>query len=196
MALYDGMARFLDEVVPVEAATGVVRDRMGAETHRSVPHNNYESADGRWVTIACTNDRMFDRLVDGSGRGDLADERFATNASRIACRPAVNAAVAAWVAAHTAAEIVEACGRAGVPSAVVNTVAEYINHPQVAARESLVRVIDERFGELLVPGVVPRLVATPGSIERLGATRGERSVAEILNSWRRTEGGHRVAADR
>jgi crotonobetainyl-CoA:carnitine CoA-transferase CaiB-like acyl-CoA transferase len=196
MALYDGIARFLDEVVPVQVATGVVRDRMGGETHRSVPHNNYESADGRWVTVACTNDRMYDRLVDVSGRAELADERFATNASRIAHRPAVNAAVAAWVAAHPAAEIVEACSRAGVPSAIVNTVAEYIDHPQVAARESLVRVIDGRFGELLVPGVVPRLVATPGSIERLGATRGERSVAEILDSWRRTEGGHRVAADR
>jgi succinyl-CoA:(S)-malate CoA-transferase subunit B len=194
MALYDGIARFLDEVVPVQAATGVVRRRMGAETHRSVPHNNYESADGRWVTIACTNDRMYDRLVEVSGRTELADERFADNASRIACRPAVNAAVAGWVAAHPAAEIVEACGRAGVPSAMVNTVAEYISHPQVAARDSLVRVIDERFGELLVPGVVPRLVATPGSITRLGATRGERSVAEVIASW--TEGGHRVAADR
>jgi succinyl-CoA:(S)-malate CoA-transferase subunit B len=195
MALYDGIARFLDEAVPVTGATGSRRQRMGAETHRSVPHNNYESADGRWVTIACTNDRMFDRLAEVSGRTELADQRFTTNTSRIAHRPAVNAAVASWVAAHPAGEIVDACGRAGVPATIVMTVAEYIAHPQTAARDSLVRVIDQRFGELLVPGTVPRLVGTPGSIERLGATLGERSVEDILRSWSRTTGDHNVAVD-
>jgi crotonobetainyl-CoA:carnitine CoA-transferase CaiB-like acyl-CoA transferase len=195
MALYDGMARFLDEVVPVTAATGVVRQRMGAETHRSVPHNNFESADGRWVTIACTNDKMFDRLVEVSQRHELADERFATNSSRLAYRPAVNAAVASWVASANAVDIVAACERAGVPSAVVATVREYIDHPQVAARQSLVRMMDDRFGELLVPGTVPRLTDTPGSIDRLGAELGERTINELLHSWSQPSGARHVAVD-
>lgn len=195
LALYDGIARFLDEAVPVSAATGAARVRMGAETHRSVPHNNYEAADGRWVTIACTNDRMYDRLVLASAHPALTDDRFATNASRITHRPAVNAAVAGWVAAHPAAQIVATCDGAGVPSAVVSTVAEYMVHPQVLARESLVRVFDERFGELLVPGTVPRLVDTPGSIERLGARLGERSVADIVRSWGQTGRDAHVAVD-
>ena len=195
LALYDGIARFLDEAVAVSAATGAARVRMGAETHRSVPHNNYEAADGRWVTIACTNDRMYDRLVLASAHPALTDHRFTTNASRITHRPAVNAAVAGWVAAHPAAEIVATCDRSGVPSAVVSTVAEYMVHPQVLARESLVRVFDERFGELLVPGTVPRLVDTPGSIERLGARLGERRVADIVRSWSQTGGDAHVAVD-
>ena len=195
LALYDGIARFLDEAVPVSAATGAARVRMGAETHRSVPHNNYEAADGRWVTIACTNDRMYDRLVVASTHPALTDDRFATNALRITHRPAVNAAVAGWVAAHPAAEIVATCDGAGVPSAVVSTVGEYMVHPQVLARESLVRVFDERFGELLVPGTVPRLVDTPGSIERLGARLGERSVADIVRSWSQTGRDAHVAVD-
>lgn len=195
LALYDGIARFLDEAVPVSAATGAARVRMGAETHRSVPHNNYEAADGRWVTIACTNDRMYDRLVVASAHPALTDDRFATNALRITHRPAVNAAVAGWVAAHPAAEIVATCDGAGVPSAVVSTVGEYMVHPQVLARESLVRVFDERFGELLVPGTVPRLVDTPGSIERLGARLGERSVTDIVRSWSRTGRDAHVAVD-
>lgn len=195
LALYDGIARFLDEAVAVSAATGAARVRMGAETHRSVPHNNYEAADGRWVTIACTNDRMYDRLVLASAHPALNDDRFTTNASRITHRPAVNAAVAGWVAAHPAAEIVATCDRSGVPSAVVSTVAEYMVHPQVLARESLVRVFDERFGELLVPGTVPRLVDTPGSIDRLGARLGERRVADVVRSWSQTGGDAHVAVD-
>jgi hypothetical protein len=63
-----------------------------------VPHNNFESADGRWVTIACTNDEMFDRLAEAMGRGDMtADVRYATNSARIANRASVNAAVAGLV---------------------------------------------------------------------------------------------------
>jgi crotonobetainyl-CoA:carnitine CoA-transferase CaiB-like acyl-CoA transferase len=185
VALYDGIARFLDEYLPVLAATGVGRERMAGETHRSVPHNNYESADGRWVTIACTNDKMFDRLADAMGRADLlGDERFATNAARIAHRPAVNAAVASWVAEHPAADVVTACEAAGVPAGVVQTAQEYLDHPHVAARSSVLRIADQRFGELVVPGTVPRLAETPGRVDRLGATLGETDVHEVIERWR------------
>jgi crotonobetainyl-CoA:carnitine CoA-transferase CaiB-like acyl-CoA transferase len=188
VALYDGIARFLDEYVPLFAATGAGRERMGGETHRSVPHNNYEAADGRWVTIACTNDKMFDRLADAMGRGDLlADERFATNAARIAHRPAVNAAVAAWVADHLGADVVAICERAGVPAGVVQSAAEYLTHPQVLARDSVLHIVDERFGSLgslAVAATLPRLLETPGRIDRLGATLGEVDADEMIERWR------------
>jgi crotonobetainyl-CoA:carnitine CoA-transferase CaiB-like acyl-CoA transferase len=189
MALYDGVARFLDEYVAVFAATGVGRERMAGETHRSVPHNNYESADGMWVTLACTNDKMFHRLAEVMGRGELAvDEKFATNAARIANRPLVNATVAHWIATMPAAAVVSACEEAGVPASVVQTAAEYLAHPQVAARNSVLRILDERFGTLTVPGTVPRLMDTPGGVDRLGATLGEVDIADLISRWaQRTE---------
>lgn len=184
MALYDGIARFLDEYVPVFAATGAGRERMAGETHRSVPHNNYESADGRWVTIACTNDKMFHRLAETMGRADLVtDDRFATSAARITHRAATNALVATWTAGLSADDIVAACEAAGVPAGVVQTAADYLDHPQVVARESVLRLLDDRFGELRVPGVVPRLSGTPGRVDRLGAILGEASAAEIIDRW-------------
>lgn len=183
MALTDGVARIMDEAIPMAAALGDERPRLGSETHRSVPHSNYESRDGRWVTIACSNDRMFDRLVAEAAWPALTDPRFATNADRIRHRAAVNAAVAAWVAELDATEVVARCDAAGVPSAVVATVAEYVAHPQTRARDSVVDVDDERFGRLTVPGVVPRLTATPGRIDRLGARLGETTVDEILERW-------------
>lgn len=188
VALYDGVARLLDEYLAVFAATGERRDRMGGETHRAVPHNNYEAADGRWVTIACTNDKMFDRLTEAMGRTDLlADERFATNTARIAHRPVVNAAVAAWTAEHPADDVIAACSEVGVPAGLVHTAADYLAHPQVAARDSVLRIVDERFGalgELVVPGTVPRLAETPGRVDRLGATLGEADVHEVIERWR------------
>ncbi|MBC8196037.1 MAG: CoA transferase [Acidimicrobiia bacterium] len=187
VALYDGIARLLDELIPVHAATGNGRERMGGETHRSVPHNNYLSGDGRWVTVACTNDRMFDRLVEVMGRSDLlVDERYATNSSRIANREVVNRSVSDWVGSVSADKVVEGCTAAGVPCGHVNTVAEYLAHPQVEARGSVVTIDDPRAGPISVPGVVPNLHGTPGSIQRLGGPLGEVDVGEIIRRWATT----------
>lgn len=187
VALYDGIARLLDELIPVYSSTGADRGRMGGETHRSVPHNNYLAADGCWVTVACTNDRMFNRLVEVMGRADLLeDERFATNASRIANREDVNGAISDWVGSLSADQVVHGCTEAGVPCGHVNTVADYLAHPQVEARGSVVTIDDPRAGEIIVPGVVPSLHSTPGSIDRLGGPLGEADADETVRRWQTT----------
>ena len=184
VALYDGIARVLDELVPLYAATGIGRDRMGPDTHRSVPHSNYRTVDGRWLTIACTNDRMFDRLAGVMGRTDLLDDdRFATNSARIANRELVNMVVGDWVATTPVDGVVAGCEGAVVPVGLVRTVGDYLAHPQVAARDSVVTVEHPTIGPMTVPGVVPRLLETPGAIHRLGAVLGEASAADILERW-------------
>jgi len=186
MALYDGVARFLDELVPVYAHTGQGRERMGSETNRSVPHNNYEAADGRWVTIACTNDPLFARLATVMERsGFLLDDRYATSDARIERRHEVNGIVADWVAKHSADEIVAFCATATVPCGIVNTVADYVVHPQVEARDSTVTIDVPGLGKLTVPGVVPALSDTPGRVDRLGGTQNEASAAAIVARWQR-----------
>jgi crotonobetainyl-CoA:carnitine CoA-transferase CaiB-like acyl-CoA transferase len=185
VALYDGIARILDELVPVHVATGAGRERMGPDTHRSVPHSNYRTTTGDWVTIACTNDRMFDRLAEVMGRSDLLDdERFATNAGRIANREEVNMVVGDWVATTPLDEVIAGCEAAAVPVGLVQTVGQYLEHPQVAARDSVVTIDHPTVGPVTVSGVVPHLVDTPGLIETLGAVLGGTTVDEVLERWR------------
>ena len=184
MALYDGIARFLDELMPVFASTSQGRDRMGSETNRSVPHNNYQASDGPWLTIACTNDSLFERLAGVMDRADLLDdERYATNAARIARRHEVNGIVADWVALHEADYVVRLCREATVPCGVVNTIADYLAEPQVTARESAITLDIPGLGEITVPGVVPRLSETPGRVDRLGGMQNEMTVDKILKRW-------------
>lgn len=184
MALYDGIARFLDELMPLYAATGIDRDRMGGETHRSVPHNNYEACDGQWVTIACTNDSLFARLAKVIGRQDLlGDDRYATNQARIQRRHEVNGLVADWVGARSSVEVVAACQRALVPCGLVNTIGDYLQELQVSARDSAISIEVPGVGPLTVPGVVPRLSATPGRVENLGGPANGTSVEAVLRKW-------------
>ncbi len=70
--------------------------------------------------------------------------------------------IGAWAAQHDAATLDEMLNGAGVVCAPVNTIADVFSDPQVAAREMLVPVQDAELGEVLGPGVVPKLSRTPG----------------------------------
>src|SRR5207247_11464952 len=63
VALYEPMLRMLDEMIPAFGALGLVRERIGSGTEYVVPHNHYQTRDGAWIAVACTNDRMFERLA-------------------------------------------------------------------------------------------------------------------------------------
>ena len=75
MALYEPMLRMMDEMIPVYDALGLIRERIGSGTEYVVPHNHYRAGDGSWIAIACTNDRMFERLaVDAMKQPELPAE--------------------------------------------------------------------------------------------------------------------------
>ena len=91
IALYEPVFRYLDEMAVAYAHSGYVRERMGADTVNVVPHSHYPTADGKWVAIACTNDRMFKRLADTMGRPELAaPDRYGPIANRLEHRAEVN----------------------------------------------------------------------------------------------------------
>ncbi len=178
LGLYEAMFRMLDELAPAYAKFGTVRRRSGAETFNSVPHSHYPTADGKWVAIACTNDKMFARLADVMGRPDLANpERFGAVAARLARREEVNGIVADWTRARSQREVLEQCAAGEVPSGPIYNIAEIFQDPQFAARGNLLRVPDPRAGEIVVPNVVPRLSRTPGRVEHLGEALGAHNAA-------------------
>ena len=173
VALYEGILRYLDELAPVYSHTGVGRDRMGSQTHRSVPHASYPCADGRWIAIACTNDALFARLAKAMNRMDvLEDPKFATNAARIAHRGEINGIVEDWTRSLPCAEVEALCSAQSVPCGPINDIAQVVSDPQIKHRKSLVDVQHETLGSLLVPNVFPCLSETPGRIDHLGPALG------------------------
>jgi crotonobetainyl-CoA:carnitine CoA-transferase CaiB-like acyl-CoA transferase len=174
LSLYEGLMRFLDELAPHYSQTGEVRTRIGAETHRSVPHSNYPTLDRRWVSIACTNDSLFSRLAAAMGRTELErDPEFATNSARIANRGAVNALVQDWTSKLTLERIVELCSAHGVPCGPVMNISDIAADPHHRERGSLTWIDDPRAGSMAVVATVPRLSDTPGAIQCLGGALGQ-----------------------
>jgi Predicted acyl-CoA transferases/carnitine dehydratase len=167
VALYEPLLRMLDEVLPAFAAEGHVRERIGSGTEYVVPHNHYQARDGRWIAIACTNDRMFERLAGALGDPALLAD-FASVKTRIARRVEVDARVQAWVGARDAADALSILERAEVPSSPVNSVRDLFADAQVAARDNIVSATSALGTLVRMAGIVPKLSVTPGGIDALG----------------------------
>ena len=188
LALYESMFRVLDEMVPVYQQTGMVRERQGADTVNVVPHSHYRTRDGKWVAIACTNDKIFARLAQVMDAPELAQaDTWGPVAARLAQREAVNARVAEWTGTLDCAELLQRCDAGGVPAATLYSVADIFDDPQYKLRENI-KLVPSRIGPLAVQNVIPRLSDTPGAIEWLGAPLGEHN-DEVFRELLGLDGG-------
>jgi succinyl-CoA:(S)-malate CoA-transferase subunit B len=174
IGLYEPIFRILDELAPAYKMKGYVRQRMGPGTVNVVPHSHYPTSDGRWVAIACTSDKIFERLAQAMGVPEFGGAgKWGTIKQREAERAQVDEYVGAWSSQYTRDEVLRRCEEHQVPCGSVYAIDEIFEDPQYAARGNIAYVKDERVGEYAVPNVMPRLTDTPGGIDRLGPALGE-----------------------
>lgn len=174
IALYEAVMRVLDEVIPLYGRYGVVRERMGADVPHIVPHSHYRTRDGRWIALAGSTDKMWVRIASMIGKPELAeDDRFKTMSARIQNRDAVNNLLADWFATLDAEEAISRCEEAEVPCSLIYSVRDMFEDEHYRQRGDLVQHPDSRWGEVVMPRVVPILSRTPGSIVWGGPALGE-----------------------
>ena len=158
----------------------MVREREGSGSFVACPHGHFRTRDDRWVAIACTTDKMFERFAAAMGRPELAaPEVYGHQRNRLAARATVDALVTDWVASLDRSEVLARCLAEEVPAGKVNSIADIFEDEHFAARGNLERRVAEGLGEVVVPGVVPRLSATPGRIDALGPTLGDATIAVL-----------------
>ncbi len=115
------------------SATGTLPKRMGSATAMLAPYEVFETADAH-VFIGCGADRMFQKLTAALGRGEMAqDERFVTNAARVANRDALHMELEAITGAQGTRAVVDTLRAAGVPVSAVNDLSKLLDEPQVRA---------------------------------------------------------------
>jgi crotonobetainyl-CoA:carnitine CoA-transferase CaiB-like acyl-CoA transferase len=181
--LAESILRVLD-FLPVEYdQLGVVRGRSGNLSDYAAPSNVYRTADGKWVTLPASTQRMFERLAHALGRPELLDDpRFRSNAERLRHREALDAIVAAELASRPTAELADLFERHEIGASPIQTIADVFADPHFQARETIVAVPDAELGSLRMQNVVPRFSRTPGAIARTGPALGADN-DEIYGDW-------------
>ncbi len=170
---YEAVFRTLDEMAAAYGMFGKIREREGSGSFVAVPHGHFRTSDDRWVAIACTTDKMFERMAQAMDRPELASSQiYGDQRKRLAAREEVDRIVTEWASSLTRQELLERCLANEVPVGKLNSIADIFDDEHYQARGNLVEVQAEDVGPVVVPGVVPTLSETPGRITNLGPPLG------------------------
>jgi formyl-CoA transferase len=164
VALNEAVFNVMESLVPEYSAFGAVREAAGSALPGIAPSNAYRCTDG-FVLIAGNGDSIFKRLMQTIGRNDLATApTLADNAGRVARADELDQAIEAWTLMQPVQEVLDILGAAGVPAGKVYTAKDIAEDPHYRARDMILSQTTRDGYEVDVPGVVPKLLGTPGTV--------------------------------
>jgi formyl-CoA transferase len=173
VALHEAVFNVMESLLPEYSAFGVVREPTGSSMPGIAPTNAYRCRDGV-VLIAGNGDSIFRRLMQAVGRDDLAAAPdLADNVGRVARVAEIDAAIEQWTVTRTVADVLAAMAAARVPAGKVYTAKDIHEDPHYRARGMIARQVTRDGWALDVPGVVPKLSATPGTLRAAAPRLGE-----------------------
>ena len=182
IALYEAVFNCMESLLPEYSAFGEVRQAGGSALPGIAPSNAYLCADGGYVLVAGNGDSIFKRLMGMIGRNDLAnDPALENNDGRVARVAELDQAIGAWAKTMTTDQALQLLDSVAVPAGKIYTIADIASDPHYKARGNIQTIQMQDGGKLDVPGVIPKLSRTPGSIKTLAPNIGE-NTDEILRS--------------
>ncbi len=182
VALYEAVFNCMESLLPEYAEFGSVRGPGGSALPGIAPSNAYLCNDGGYALIAGNGDSIYKRLMKTIGREDLGnDPDLKDNAGRVKRVDDIDHAIGVWAAQRSVAEVLKALDAASVPAGRIFTIADIAADPHYAARGMLQRMTMADGSELTVPGIVPKLSATPGGQTRNAPDLGQ-DTDEVLRS--------------
>ncbi len=164
VALHEAVFNVMESLLPEYSAFGTVREPAGSALPGIAPSNAYPCQDG-WVLVAGNGDSIFRRLMQAIGRADLEQAPdLADNAGRVARVAEIDAAIANWTQPRSVQQVLDALAAARVPAGKVYTARDIAEDPHYRARDMILRQTTRDGDSLEVPGIVPKLSATPGTV--------------------------------
>ena len=159
--LLETMFHLMGPLASLYAVTGEQQPRLGAGLPYTVPRGTYRCNDGGWVAVSTSSNSVAARVLELIGRGD--DQRFATFEGRAEHRDELEAAMTAWCAERTQADVLDRFTTAEAAIGPVLDMAGIASDPHYASRGAI-----ETLDETPMQTVIARLSATPGTLRWAG----------------------------
>jgi crotonobetainyl-CoA:carnitine CoA-transferase CaiB-like acyl-CoA transferase len=174
VSLVESVFNLMESLVPEYDLLGHVRERSGGALPGISPSNTYPTEDDGFVVIAGNSDPIFKRLMHVIGRPDLANTpALAHNDGRAAQNAMLDTAIAEWTSHHATQDVLSALDAAEVPAGRIYSVADIVADPHYRARGMLLDAALPGGVSVKMPGIVPKLSATPGEVRWQGPSLGE-----------------------
>jgi crotonobetainyl-CoA:carnitine CoA-transferase CaiB-like acyl-CoA transferase len=183
LAQYEAGLQFVAPPLVDYAVNGVSMHRDGNRDAVAVPHGCYPCRNDGWVAASCWNDEEWERLAAATGDVSLAaDMSLRTAAGRRAREAELNDRIARWTRDRDAAEVAAELQRAGVHAAVVESMRDLFDDPQLAARQAWQSYDHPELGPMRYRMVSYQLSETPGSVRSAAPRLGEHN-EDVFKGW-------------
>ena len=137
VAMLDSLGEWVSQPAHYAAGSGTPPRRTGARHASIAPYGPYRAGDGSSVFVGVQNDREWAALcTDVMARPDLVtDPRFSTNVRRVANDDELTPMIELSLATMSAQQVVERLDAVGIANARMRTMTEFVEHPQLEARD-------------------------------------------------------------
>ena len=180
LSLLDSSAAILTNVASNYLIGGVEPKRMGNAHFNIAPYEVFRARD-RWLTLGALNQRQWENLCNVVDRQEIIDDPlFASNQDRVENRASLAEVLNGAFAARDAREWIDELHQVGIPSGVINTIADVFNHPQAQERELKIELEHPTAGVLSFPGYPYKFSETPAQARRPPPLLGEHT-DEVLS---------------
>ena len=162
-------------------ATGEAPRPLGSAHRLSAPYQALRARDG-FLTIAALTSSHWERLCNVLDRPELAsDNRYATNADRLANLDELVAEIERALAPHDVDQWVSRLLAEGIPCGPILDYAQVFDAPHTAARQMVEQVDHPTEGAVRMLGIPVKLSETPGTVRRAPPLLGEHT-AEVFSA--------------
>lgn len=133
VSLFDSLADWMTVPYLHHAHANAAPKRIGLHHASIAPYGAYPTADRRSLVLAIQNDREWQRFCERilEDRAIATDLRFASNAQRVANRPALDRIVSDVTCRFDSDALRDRLRNADIAAAAVNEVADFARHPQL-----------------------------------------------------------------
>ncbi|MGY2487329.1 CaiB/BaiF CoA transferase family protein [Cupriavidus sp. CP313] len=180
VALYESVFSMMESLLPEYSVFGTVRQAAGSSLPGIAPTNAYRCADGKYVLIAGNGDGIFRRLMDMIERPDLRDDpALAHNDGRVSQVEMLDAAIGEWAAQRSLEAALDALNGARIPAGKIYDIADIASDPHYRARDMILDAQLPDGTPVQLPGIVPKLSATPGELPNPAPALGQHTDAVL-----------------
>lgn len=152
VSLVDSLVASLQIINQIYLIEGRLPERIGNRYESSYPYDTFPTNNGKYVVIACANDKFFVLLAKLMGKEELLeDERFNVNRNRVINHEQVSKIVSEWTSQYSEQEVLDMLMSKGIPCSPIYSIEDVSKDEHiVGAREMFVEVEYPKVGKIKV----------------------------------------------
>ena len=184
-SIYESVLTVMEATIPEYTVSNYIRKRSGSILPSIAPSNIYNCKNGS-IVIGANQDTVFKRLCQAMDQPELAeDKRFSDHVSRGENQNTLDGLIDEWCSTRDVDDVEGIMHDFSIPSGKVYRTPEMLDDPHFIEREAIVDVPNEKWPDLKMQNVFPKMSKSQGrvrwtGVEELGA-HNEEVYGSLLN---------------